>query len=309
MSHVDGLVARGHQRGAADGRLAEVKSQEEGEEGENMMGARMKLLVIGVLALGSGFIVAAAPPQGRGGFVAYPPRTVDAAAAARGKTLYSLHCQFCHGSDAHGGDGGGPSLLRSLVVLDDQKGELIAPVVKNGQGSMPKLPLSDAEIADVAEYLHSFPISSRTPPSTLNILVGDAKAGAAFVQARCASCHTVDKLKAFANKLSDDKTLQQMWLMPGSGGRGGAAIPAPPITVAVTLPSGENVQGTLVRIDDFVVSLKQADGTHRSIRTAGTTATVEINDPLTGHKQLLPVYRDADIHNVTAYLASLRDKR
>ena len=251
------------------------------------------------------------PPQGRGGFVAYPPRTVDPAAASRGKTLYSLHCTFCHGSDAHGGDGGGPSLIRSLTVLDDKKGELIGPVVKNGAGAMPRLPLTDAQIGDVAEYLHSFPISSRTGPSTLNILVGDVKAGADFVAAKCASCHTVDKLKAFATKVKDDKTMQQMWLMPGggggSGGRGGSPpIPAPPITVTVTLPSGEKVQGTLVRMDDFLVALTQADGTHRSFRTFGTTATVDIHDPLAPHKQLLPTYRDADIHNGTAYLASLR---
>jgi cytochrome c oxidase cbb3-type subunit III len=263
----------------------------------------MRILVIMAL------VSALAPTQGRGGFVAYPPRTVDAAAAARGKTLYSLHCQFCHGSDAHGGDGGGPSLLRSILVLDDQKGELLGPVVKNGQGTMPKLPLSDAQIADVAEYLHSFPISSRTPPSTLNILVGDTRAGEAFVKAKCASCHTVDKLRAVATKLTDDKTLQQMWLMPGSGGRGGAAVPAPPITATVTLAAGEQVQGTLSRLDDFVISLKLADGTHRSFRTFGTTTKVEIHDPLAPHKELLPVYRDADIHNVTAYLASLREKR
>lgn len=269
----------------------------------------MRILVITAIVLSPVLATALAAPQGRGGFVAYPPRTVDAAAAARGKTLYSLHCQFCHGSDAHGGDGGGPSLLRSLAVLDDKKGELIAPVVKNGQGTMPSVALTDPQIADVAEYLHSFPISSRTPASTLNILVGDATAGEAFIKARCASCHTTDKLKAFANKLSDDKTLQQMWLMPGSGGRGGAAIPAPPVTVTVTLPSGEKTQGTLVRMDDFTVSLKQADGTHRSFRTFGTAAKVEVNDPLAPHRELLPVYRDADIHNVTAYLASLRDKR
>jgi mono/diheme cytochrome c family protein len=269
----------------------------------------MKTAVLAALALASAVVVFAAPPQGRGGFVAYPPRTVDAAAAARGKTLYSLHCQFCHGSDAHGGDGGGPSLLRSLAVLDDQKGELIGPVIKNGQGAMPRIPLSDPQIADVAEYLHSFPITSRTAPSTMSILVGDTKAGEAFVKAKCASCHTVDKLTAFATKLTDDRTMQQMWLMPGSGGRGGAAIPPPPITVTVTLPSGEKTQGTLVRMDDFVVSLKHADGTHRSFRTFGTGAKVDIHDPLAPHKEFLPVYRDADIHNVTAYLASLRDRR
>jgi cytochrome c oxidase cbb3-type subunit III len=269
----------------------------------------MKIFILAALTFSAALVVAAAqPPQGRGGFVAYPPRTVNAEAAARGKALYSQHCQFCHGSDAHGGDGGGPSLLRSLAVLDDQKGELIAPIVKNGQGAMPRMPLTDAQIADVAEYLHGFAISSRTPPSTLNILVGDAKAGEGFVKSKCAACHTVDTLKAFANKLSDDKTLQQMWLMPGGGGRG-AAVPPPPISVTVTLPSGEKAQGTLVRMDDFVVSLKMADGTHRSFRTFGTATKVDVEDPLAAHKELLPVYRDADIHNVTAYLASLRDKR
>ena len=249
-------------------------------------------------------------PQGRGQFVAYPPRTVDAAAAARGKVAYSLQCSFCHGSDAHGGDGGGPSLLRSLVVLDDQKGELIGPIVKNGSGAMPKVVLSDAEIADVAEFLHSFPISSRTLPSTIDILVGDAAAGGAFVKAKCASCHATDKLAAFASKLTDDRTMQQMWLMPGSGGGGGRggvpAIAAPPITVTVTLPSGERSEGTLVRMDDFGVSLRQSDGAYRSFRTFGTTIKVDVNDPLAPHKELLPTYRDADIHNVTAYLASLR---
>jgi cytochrome c oxidase cbb3-type subunit 3 len=121
----------------------------------------------------------------------------------------------------------------------------------------------------------------------------------------------VDKLKAAANRLTDDKTLQQMWLMPGSGGRGGGggASAAPPIRVTVTLPSGEKTQGTLVRMDDFVVSIKLADGTHRAFRTVGSAAKVEVDDPLAGHKELLPEYRDADIHNVTAYLASLRDKR
>jgi cytochrome c oxidase cbb3-type subunit III len=273
---------------------------------------RVPFVAFVLLAITVALRAQAPPPQGRGGFVAYPPRAVDAAAAARGKTLYGTHCRFCHGADAHGGDGGGPSLLRSLVVLDDQKGELIGPIVTNGQGAMPKMPLRDAQIADIAEFLHSFPISSRTGPSTIDILVGDRRAGEAFVTAMCASCHTVDTLKAFATRVSDDKTMQQMWLMPGSGGRGGSggapAVTAPPVKVSVTLPTGEKVDGTLVRMDDFVVSLKEADGTHRSFRTFGTTINVDIQDPLEGHKALLPKYKDADIHNVTAYLASLRDR-
>src|SRR5215467_13201715 len=63
---------------------------------------------------------------GGGGFAnAYPPRPPgDPAAIERGKALYGVHCTFCHGVDTRGGDSG-PSLLRSLIVLDDQSGELI----------------------------------------------------------------------------------------------------------------------------------------------------------------------------------------
>jgi cytochrome c oxidase cbb3-type subunit 3 len=118
-------------------------------------------------------------------------------------------------------------------------------------------------------------------------------------------------LRTFAGKLDDPKTLQQMWIMPGiTAGRGGgpAPIPAPPITVTVTLGSGQTFTGELSRVDDFTVSLKQADGTHRTFRTEGAGIKVVIHDPLTPHKELLRLYSDADIHNVTAYLVSLRSQ-
>ena len=135
-------------------------------------------------------------PPGRGGFVAYPPRTVDAAAAARGKTLYSLHCTFCHGSDAHGGDGGGPSLLRSIVVLDDQEGRADRTDRQERHGlDAEVVALRRADCRRRRISFTAFPISSRTPPSTINILVGDAKAGEAFVKGKCASCHAPDKLQ------------------------------------------------------------------------------------------------------------------
>src|SRR5258708_5255388 len=54
----------------------------------------------------------------------------DPALVARGKTLYAINCQGCHGADLRGGDLGGPNLLRSQVVLSDQIGELILPIVQ-----------------------------------------------------------------------------------------------------------------------------------------------------------------------------------
>jgi mono/diheme cytochrome c family protein len=243
----------------------------------------------------------------------YPDRPPgDPAAIDRGKALYGVNCQFCHGADIRGGDGG-PSLLRSGLVLDDQNGELMAPVVQNGrpEAGMPKFAFTKEQVADVAAFIHTFRAagydeSRRKPPS---IVVGDAKAGEAFFTARCASCHSVTgDLRGLASRIGDPRLLQQTWLMPGSGGGRGTASPVqvPPTRVTVTLPSSEKIEGQLDRIDDFGVSLTTADGTRRSFRTSGDSPKVEIKDPLQPHKDLLHVYRDADIHNLTAYLVTLK---
>jgi cytochrome c oxidase cbb3-type subunit 3 len=265
-------------------------------------------------ARGAGPAPAGPGGPGRGGFVAYPPRAPgNPAAIERGKTQWGVHCTFCHGPDARGGDGGGPNLLRSSAMLDDQNGELIAPIVQKGRGAMAAIPLSTEQIADIAAFLHSIPVSSRTGPSTLDILVGDVKKGETYVAQTCAKCHARSALRTFAEKLDDPRTLQQMWLMPGSGGRGfapsTAPIPRPPITALVTLPTGERVEGRVEYIDDFGVTLLMANDERRTIKTFGTTARVEMRDPLQPHKELLPIYTDSDIHNVTAYLASLRERR
>ena len=249
--------------------------------------------------------------RGGGGFIAYPQRPVtDPAAVARGKVLFDVNCGFCHGADARGGDDG-PNLLRSQLVLEDQKGESIGPVLLNGRDrGMPKFTFTANQIFDIAAYIHSFPVSSRTGPADIDIVVGDAKAGEAFFNAKCASCHSVTgDLKGLASKYTDPKALQQTWILPGSGGRFGGAGPArtaPPMTAIITLPSGEKIEGKIDRMDDFVISLTLADVTHRSFQTEGNTPAVEIRDPLEAHKDLLRTYADADIHNVTAYLVTLK---
>jgi mono/diheme cytochrome c family protein len=249
-----------------------------------------------------------APPQRRQDYPVRPPG--DPAAIERGKALYGVNCQFCHGADIRGGDGG-PSLLRSSLVLADQNGELIGPVLRAGRPGMPKFTFNDGQIADVAAFVHTFRAagydeSRLKPPS---IIVGNAAAGETFFKAKCGGCHSpTGDLKGLATKFADDRLLQQTWLMPGTGSGRGAPPPVhvSPTRVTVTLPSGEKVEGVLDRLDDFVVSLTTADGTHRSFRTSGDSPKVEVHDPLQPHKDLLRVYTDADIHNVTAYLVTLK---
>jgi cytochrome c oxidase cbb3-type subunit III len=257
----------------------------------------------------------AGPGPGRiGGAVGnYPARPpADPAALERGRGVYGTYCTFCHGADTRGGDGG-PSLLSSAIVLDDQHGELIGPVVLNGRTDkgMPKFALTPAQISDIATFLHSFRVNgydeSRQRPQS--IVVGNATAGEAYFKNRCASCHsTTGDLRGVATRFNNPRTLQQSWLMPGStAGRG---VPAPanakPPRATVTTSTGDKIEGEVERLDDFSVAIRRDDGTRRSWRIVNGVPRVTVSDALQAHREMLKDYKDADIHNVTAYLVTLK---
>jgi cytochrome c oxidase cbb3-type subunit 3 len=254
--------------------------------------------------------------QGRGrGLATFPAQQRppgDPAVIARGKGLYSINCTACHGADLRGGGTGGPNLLRSPVVLNDQAGELILPIVNGSRAErgMPPLPLSETDVQAIAEYVHSVVATARgqgAPPESdappPNALVGNAGAGESYFKAKCSTCHSpANDLKGIGTKLLEAKMLQNYWVMGGGGGRGGGK----PVTVTVTLPSGGKVEGPLVRIDDFLVVLSLPDGTTRSFTRDGDRPPVVINDPLAPHKAMLTTLTDTDMHDVTAYLATLK---
>ena len=243
---------------------------------------------------------------------AYPPRpAAPADVVERGKALYSVHCALCHGADARGN--AGPSLLRSELVLKDQKGELIADVLQKGrpERGMPAFAqLTPVNATDIAAYVHSFPVGSRDParmrPPT--IVVGDSSSGAGVFAKKCGSCHSATgDLKGFGGRFTDPRQMQQWWLMPTAGGSSPGGGPAlKPVTVTVTLPAGQKVEGRLRRIDDFLVSIYLPDGRERTITRNGATPKVELHDPLQPHRDLLPTYADKEIHDVTAYLVTLK---
>ena len=165
-----------------------------------------------------------APPQRRQDYPVRPPG--DPAAIERGKALYGVNCQFCHGADTRGGDGG-PSLLRSRLVLDDRPRRADGAGRSNGRplaacrsSRSPTSRLPTSPRSSTRSRAAGYDESRLKPPS---IVVGDAKAGEAFFTAKCASCHsTTGDLRGLATKIPDPRLLQQTWLMPGSGGgRGG----------------------------------------------------------------------------------------
>jgi len=240
---------------------------------------------------------------------AYPVRPpADPAVVSRGHQIFSANCSFCHGSDARGGEGG-PNLIRSQLVLDDNNGELIATVVQNGRPDkgMPKFDLSKEDIATIATFLHSMPVGGRAATTgTVDPLVGDAKAGEAYFNGpgKCATCHSVSgDLSGIGTKYTDVRTLQGAML---SGEGRGELSESPRKTVTVTLRNGQTVEGRLYQIDDFLVSLVDANGNYHSYPRQGDSPKVVIKDPLQPHLDMLRTLKDDDIHNLTAYLVTLK---
>jgi mono/diheme cytochrome c family protein len=258
-----------------------------------------------------------------------PPPSEDApkydpAAVERGRQLQVTQCGFCHGSNARGAQQG-PDLVRSALVQSDEDGKQLGEFLKVGrpEKNMPAFPnMPEQDVKDLAAFLHATidSVADRGRYKILDILVGDAKKGQKFFAGagRCVSCHSVTgDLKGVGAKYDDAVQLQQRILMPRGRRRWGPPPPGqknvPPfleptaVKATVTMASGEKFTGPLMGVTDFEVvvydTVKQAPRTF--LRHDGIPK-VTLTDPLQGHVDLLRKWTDDDIHNMTAYLATLK---
>jgi cytochrome c oxidase cbb3-type subunit 3 len=247
------------------------------------------------------------------------PPPVDQAGADRGQQFFTQQCAQCHGAQARGTTTNGTDLIRSLAVLHDRAQQLhgseLAPLLKKPNHTFD---LTPDQLADLSQFLtRAVNKTLRSGYSNMPTLMlsGDAKAGEAYFNGEggCTKCHSVTGDLAGIGK-TDAAALQQRLVFPASaiGGRGrGAAAaatsgpPRPKTEVTVTPPGGQAITGTLVRIDDFNVTLQDSSGAQRTF-TRTAVMKVDVNDPYAAHVALLSKYTDADIHNLTAYLETLK---
>jgi cytochrome c oxidase cbb3-type subunit 3 len=229
------------------------------------------------------------------------PETPDPAVES-GHKQFGQACGFCHGADATGARG--PDLVRSPLVAHDVKGDLIGDVIRHGRPDkgMPAMALTDSQVSDIAAFLHARAAKALSSSGLPNVypveklLTGSADAGKGFFNGPggCNSCHSpTGDLAKVASKYSPVE-LEAHMLYPG--GRH--------TTVVVTLPSGEQIKGPLVHADDFVVSLHDASGWYRSF--SRDQVKVELQDPLAAHRDLLGKLTQADVHNLFAYVETLK---
>ncbi len=265
--------------------------------------------MIAVAALAQGPSGGRGNAQARGTDVT-AARSFDKEAVTRGKTQFGMLCGSCHGADARGGAGKTDvDLIRSVLVLDDVAGRQLGEFLKTGRPAkkMPAFDLPDAQVADMAAFLHESitTVSERGSYKYLDVLVGSAKAGEMYFNGTggCTTCHSIGgDLKGIGAKY-DPPTLQLHIVTGGGGGRGNTRTAK---TATVTFPDGKVATGTLGSITPFAVTIRDAAGATQTIPRDGETPRVVITDPLQAHLDLMRKYTDDDMHNLTAYLASLK---
>jgi cytochrome c oxidase cbb3-type subunit III len=266
----------------------------------------------------------AAPGAGRGQVPSGPRpnvgaadrHRVDPAGADRGRKTYAAECVTCHGPSARGTERG-PNLVRSPIVLRDRYGNSIGPVLKKGhplQTGASSAALTDAQITDLSHFIWQR-INDTLRGSDVfepgDVLVGDAKAGEAYFngEGKCATCHSVTGDLAGYGKRFQPIDIQQRFVFPnavGGRGRGRAAGPSrQQVTVTVTLPDGTTSSGALVSMDDFHVALRTTTGEYRSWTRTPAMKIVK-TEPLAAHVELLDRLTDKAMHDVVAYLETLK---
>jgi cytochrome c oxidase cbb3-type subunit 3 len=227
----------------------------------------------------------------------------DKEAATRGAPTYQQSCAFCHGPQARGAEG--PSLIVSDVVLGDDHGEHLVLFLKKGrpEKGMPSFSsLSDDQLKDISEFLHEQveEVANRGTYHMLNIVIGDAAKGKAYVDANCMSCHTSSNFDHIAGKFRSPDQLQRGWVWPTRPTDNSLDI-----TATVKLPDGSTATGRVTQVSDFRITLVDSTGKSRVI-DHGPGVVVTMKDPLTPHLAIIKTLKNNDMHDVTSYLETLK---
>jgi mono/diheme cytochrome c family protein len=238
---------------------------------------------------------------------------VDDVAAERGKATYAAQCVSCHGPTARGTDKGA-NLIRSPLMLRDRYGSAIGPFLKRGhptQTGTPSGSLTETEITDLSHYIWqriNDTLQGSPAYEARDVLTGDPKAGQAYFngEGRCRNCHSPSGDLAGYGARYRPVDIQQRFVFPSTAtGRGGSAATRPKVRVTLTMPDSTTIEGVLVSLDDFHVALRDTAGEYRSFtRTAGMK--VVKHDPYAPHVELLDRLTDKAMHDVVAYLETLK---
>jgi cytochrome c oxidase cbb3-type subunit 3 len=233
----------------------------------------------------------------------YPIEQIQA-----GELRFNSDCGFCHGRDAAGGETG-PDLTRSKLVAGDAGGDQIGPLLRAGRPDkgMPAFNLSSADVAAIAAFIHNQKkkfedlAGGRRSVDAADLATGDAEAGGRYFNGAggCSACHSPGRdLASVATRYQGLDLLQRM-LYPW----GRKPEPSRP-TVTLTLRSGRTRVAPLVSEDEFTIVVLEPSGARHTYQKRDVK--FKIDNPMSAHFSQLTKYTDVDMHNVFAYLNTLK---
>jgi cytochrome c oxidase cbb3-type subunit 3 len=231
-------------------------------------------------------------------------------AVQAGESRFISQCGFCHGRDAQGGETG-PDLTRSPLVAEDVRGDKLQPLILSGRpaAGMPAFSLPTDEIAAIVAFLHDARSKAestnwkRRSVDVEDLQTGNAEAGKRYFNGAggCAKCHSLSGSFSSVGARFQGLALLQRMLYPRN--RGPRPSPDQPLTT-ITTASGQTISGKLAYRDEFTITIVDADDwTHSFLRTA---VKIEGDDPLEAHAEQLGKYTDEEMHNMFAYLQTLK---
>jgi cytochrome c oxidase cbb3-type subunit 3 len=234
-------------------------------------------------------------------------RSYPASLVQQGAALFRQDCSFCHGRDATGGESG-PDLTRSKLVAADVNGNKITPVIRSGRPDkgMPPFDRTDQQIASLVAFIHTQQNAvaqdrrrgkgGRKGVDPEDLQTGNVDAGRKYFEGTggCSGCHSPSgDLAGIASRLKGLELEEQMLYPRHAKSK-----------VTVTLASGQEISGTLAYLDEFVVGLTSSEGVYQSWRTRDVRYKVDA--PVEAHVELFNKYTDDDVHNLMAYLQTLK---
>jgi len=168
---------------------------------------------------------------------------------------------------------------------------------------MPRFEFSDQQITGLAAFIHAQQRQAalankggRKGVDVSDLQTGNSGAGKQYFEGAggCATCHSpTGDLAGIASRY-EGLELEEQMLYPRHAKS----------KVTVTPASGPAITGTLAYLDEFTVGLIDPTGSYRSWRTGDVQYKVDA--PVDAHVELFSKYTDADIHNLMAYLQTLR---
>ena len=187
-------------------------------------------------------------------------------------------------------------------MLADTDGSKFSEVVRNGrpEKKMPAFNFTSEEIRSLVAFVHAQTKSSRPGGrrgvDVSDLQTGNVDAGKQYFNGAggCVKCHSATGDLAGVASRFQGLQLERQMLYPRDAKN----------KVTVTLPNGKSMTGVLAYHDEFTVGLRGTDGVYHSWPV--TQIRYKIDSPIDAHVELFGKYTDDDIHNLMAYMQTLR---